>query len=544
MTPATASATETLRILVADKLAEPGLDAMRAAGAQVELKPGLSEDELAAIAGEYDGMVVRSGAQVTAKVLQTPGRLRAIARAGVGVDNIDLDAATRVGVLVMNSAEASTITTAEHAFALLMALARNIGPAYRTMADGGWDRNKFVGAQLAGKTLGIVGFGRIGRTVAERALAFDMKVLAFDPLFNEASALDGRVNFVTRFDELLPNIDFLSFHVPLNDHTRHMLNAEAFATAKPGLRVVNAARGGVIDPDALLAALDAGQCAGAALDVYDVEPLEAESPLRRHPRVLCTPHLGASTAEAQEAVSTHACEQLIEYLRGEGIRGAVNAPGLRLDLTDFQRSFVDLAQRMGRLIAPMCAEGFREVAITLQGERPAAAASTIERVALVELLSSLFAEQVNVVNVRHVAEQRGIAVKLIVEDERRPVPMLRLDLACPSQRRYIVGRVDELGVPRVLEINGYHMDMVPAGPMVLMHNEDRPGMIGLVGTAFGDAGANIADMTITRRGETAIMILKLDVPPKADLLDRLRKEPGILKVAALELPAAAEPNRH
>jgi D-3-phosphoglycerate dehydrogenase len=533
-TAAATPAVATLNVLVADKLAPQGLELLKGAGVHVDVKVGLSEDEIAAIIGQYDGLLVRSGVQVTAKVLANPGKLRAIARAGVGVDNIDLDAATAKGVLVMNSAEASTITTAEHAFALLMALARNIGPAYKTMAGGGWDRNKYVGRQLHGKTLGLVGFGRIGRTVAERGLAFGMKVVAFDPVFNAETALDGQVRLVKTFDELVSIVDFLSFHVPLNDHTRNMLNAERFAKARKGIMVINAARGGVIDIPALIAALDAGQCGGAALDVFEVEPLEADSPLRNHPKVLLTPHLGASTAEAQEAVSNDACAQILEYLSGQGIRGAVNAPGVRLDLDALQLKFVDLAQRMGRLIAPMCEAGIADVTVTCKGSALAAAAPTIERMALVELLSNQLDVPVNVINVRLYGEARGIKVRSIVE-EGTGTPRLTLSITSGSDRRVIAGSVFADGQPRVLEINGYHMDMVPAGPMVFLLNEDRPGMIGLVGNEFGAARANIADMALSRRGNTAMMVLKLDTCPPDGLIAGLRSKPGILKVAAVQL---------
>lgn len=532
-----ATLTSTLNILIGDKLSEAGIELLRGTeGVHVDIKTGLSEDELAAIVGNYDGLIIRSGVKATAKVLASPGRLRVISRAGVGVDNVDLDAATRAGVLVMNSAEASTITTAEHAFTLMMALARNIGPAYKTMTEGGWDRNKFVGRQLDGKTLGLVGLGRIGRTVAERALAFGMKVLAFDPVFNADTACEGRVKLVKSFDELIGKIDFLSFHVPLNDHTRNMLGADQFDRAKPGLMVINAARGGVIDVEALLAALESGKCGGAAIDVYEKEPLEKDSPLRTHPKILLTPHLGASTEEAQEAVSNSACEQALEYLQGKGIRGAVNAAGVRLDLEPQQLRYVDLSQRMARLIAPMVEGTIQEIVVTCQGESLVGAASTIERMALVEVLNSLLDVPINVVNAELLAEQRGIKISTVIEGQPRAIARLAIEITTKDQTRRIAGAIYQDGKPRVLEINGYHMDMVPDGPMVLLLNEDRPGMIGLVGNEFGGAGANISDMALSRRGETAMMLLNLDQAPDVALLNRLRARPGILKILSVQLP--------
>ncbi len=549
-----------LRILVPDKLAQEGLDYI-SSQADVELtsKPGIKEAELATIAGDYDGMIVRSGIKVTAEVMAKPGRLRAIARAGVGVDNIDLDAATAQGILVMNSAEASTISTAEHAFTLLMALARQIGPAYKTMSNGGWDRNKFMGRQLSGKTLGVVGFGRIGRTVAERALAFGMTVVAYDPFINAGVQMDGKVRLYASFEELLPLADVLTFHVPLNEQTQGMLGAATFPKCRKGVLVVNAARGGVVDEAALLAALESGQCGGAALDVFVEEPPAADSPLRKHPNLLVTPHLGASTHEAQQAVSISAAEQLLEYLRGEGVRGAVNAGGLRVDLTPLQTKFVDLAQRMAALISAMITRGIASVTFELSGKELASAAGTIERLGLVGLLKGNLDLPVNPINVRHIAEQRGIKIRSVISEENKTTasgggaelaieikgPAGAVDSQTPAgdETRRIVGHVYEDMRPRITEINHYGMDMVPAGHMVLIQNQDKPGMIGLVGTEFGEAGVNIADMAISRREVggvvTALMVLKVDAQVPDSLSNRIKARPGILKVACVKLPPEA-----
>ena len=536
------------RILAADKLAQEGLDYI-ASQPDCELvnKPGLSEDELAAIAGEHHGMIVRSGVQVTAKVLEKPGDLKVIARAGVGVDNIDLKAATDKGILVMNSAEASTISTAELAFTLMMALCRNIGPAYKTMCDGGWDRSKFTGAQLAGKTLGVVGFGRIGQTFAERALAFGMSVVAYDPFINAKTMFDGQVRMFTDFDEMVPEVDIFTFHVPLNDQTKGMMGKAQFEKARDNVRIVNAARGGVVDEAALLEAVESGKCAGAALDVYTDEPPAEDSPLRNHPKILTSPHLGASTKEAQKAVSVTAAEQLLAYLRGEGISGAVNVRGLRVDLDPAQAAFVDLASRMARVVSPMVTRGIAGVTFELQGKGLAAASGTIERTAMVELLAKHIDDPVNIINVMEVAEKRGIKVRCTSEDDASDRgPQLAITIEGPSgavdsdthpkdEVRRVVGRVFDDLQPRLVEINGYHMDMVPAGAMVLIQNEDRPGMIGMVGSEFGESSVNIADMTISRRDTTALMLLKVDGIPCQEMINRLSARPGILKVATVEL---------
>jgi D-3-phosphoglycerate dehydrogenase len=382
-----------VRILIADKLAPQGAAFLKAqADTEVTVRTGLAGDDLAEALRDHDGMVVRSAVKVTGPVLdhcsRHPGwRLRAIARAGVGVDNIDLDAATRLGVAVMNSASATTITTAEHTFALMIALARNVPWAHATMAGGGWDRSRFVGSQLHGRTLGVVGLGRIGTALAERALAFGMNVRAYDPFINAETALDGRVPLCGSFEELLTDADIVSFHVPKTGESRHMMNADAFARARPGLLVVNASRGGIVDEAALLQALDDGRCAGAALDVYDPEPPPEDSPLRNHPRILTTPHLGASTSEAQEAVAVDACRALVTYLRGDGMIGAVNAGGLSLDLSDRHRAFIDLSTRMIALLeAAVGLKGLKQVRCTARGGSIAGRADTIARYALAELL--------------------------------------------------------------------------------------------------------------------------------------------------------------
>ncbi|WP_428389850.1 phosphoglycerate dehydrogenase [Mucisphaera sp.] len=553
------TATQTFSILAADKLAQEGLDWIASQpDASLTDRAGIREDELATIIGEHDAVIVRSGVKITAEVLKNPGRLKVIARAGVGVDNIDLPAATDKGILVINTAEASTLTTAEHAFALLLATARQIGPAYKTMTEGKWDRSKFKGRQLAGKTLGVVGFGRIGQAVALRGLAFEMDVLAFDPFVNTETALDGKVRVIRDFAELVPKVDMLSFHVPLNTHTRGMLNYEVMKTARPNLLVINAARGGVVDEADLIRALDEGLIGGAGLDVFSEEPPAADDPLRTHPKVLVTPHLGASTVEAQEAVSVDAAQSALAYLRGAGIKGAVNAGGLRVDLTPMQAAYADLADRMASLIGPMVTRGLCTVTVELRGKELAAVGSTIERTALTRLLADRLDSPVNLINVGPLAKERGITAKVVTSDDDAGLgSQLSLVISGPNdavddqthpedQTRRIVGRVYDDLKPRVVEINGYHMDMIPRDTMLLLQNEDRPGMIGLVGSLMGEAGLNIADMTISRRAGsdgkvTALMLLKLDNAPDQATLDALTHRDGILKAAAVKLSSIASP---
>ncbi|MEE9404780.1 MAG: NAD(P)-dependent oxidoreductase, partial [Algisphaera sp.] len=454
------------------------------------------------------------------------------------------------------TAEASTITTAEHAFTLMMALLRNVGPAYKTMSGGGWDRNKYKGRQLHGMTLGVVGLGRIGRTVAERALAFGMTVVGYDPFVSADIQLgEHTVRTFRDFKEMLPHVDVVSFHVPKTPETTGMLNDETFDLCRKGVFVVNAARGGIVDEEAVVKACDDGRCGGAALDVFTSEPPAEDSPLRTNPKILVTPHLGASTEEAQTAVSVDAAKGCLVYLRGEGIVGAVNAGGVRVDLTGLQAAYVDLASRMAKLVSPMVTRGIAKLEIELAGADLAAASGTIERHVLVGLLQRHFDMPLNVINVGPIAEERGLEVRVTrLEHAATASTQLTLTIHGPDgavddatpvadHTRRIVGRVYDDLQPRVVEINSYPMDMVPVGSMVVIQNDDKPGMIGMVGQAFGDAGVNIADMAISRRansgggGSTALMLLKLDVPAPESLLGSVAKQVGVLKIEGVELPA-------
>jgi D-3-phosphoglycerate dehydrogenase len=539
-----------MRILVADKLAEEGLEFLKQTGIDFEVKVGLKEDELAAAVGAFDALIVRSGAKVTAKVLANPGNLKAIARAGVGVDNIDLEAATAKGILVLNTAEASTLSTAEHALALMLSLARKIPAAHASLKSGQLEwkkRSVFQGTQLAGKTLGVVGLGRIGRTVASRALAMDMSVIAFDPFFSAATALDGRVRLVRDFDEFLGQIDVITFHVPGGDQTKHLLNRERlFNKCRPNLLVVNDARGEVVDEFALAEAIKEKKIAGAALDVYQTEPPAKDHPLFGVENVVLTPHLGASTDEAQTAVSVEACKSIVAYLKNGEIRGAVNAGGLKLDLPADERPFAELARRIGALLSALSDGGYRTITLRVSGSRAPKLMPTLLRVAVVELLKPHLADtSVNVINVEHVARSRGIELAQIHEPQP-PAGLVgdiigvRADGQNGESHR-ILGTVYADGLPRILRVDGFAMDMIPEGQMVLIVNHDMPGVIGLVGSSFGDAGVNIADMVISREkhpdgSATAFMVIKTDSDPTAALLNRLKARPNIVRVKSVLLP--------
>ena len=540
------------KILVGDKLADEGLEFLKQSGIDFDVKVGLKEDELAAAVGAYDALIVRSGAKVTAKVLEKPGNLKAIARAGVGVDNIDLEAATAKGILVLNTAEASTLSTAEHALALMMSLARKIPAAHAHLRSGGLDwkkRSTYQGTQLAGKTLGVVGLGRIGRTVASRALAMEMKVIGYDPFFSAATALDGKVDMVRDFDDFLSRLDVITFHVPGGEQTKHLLNRDRlFNKCKPNLLVINDARGEVVDEFALADALKEKKIAGAAIDVYQQEPPPKDHPLFGLENAVLTPHLGASTDEAQTAVSVEACKAIVAYLRNGEIRGAVNAGGVKLDLPPDEAPFLHLASRIGALLAGLSDSGYKTITLRASGPRAQKHMATLLRLATVELLKPHLDTPVNVINVEHLARQRGIELVQIAEPNPPAglvgdIVGIRADSpnAAGGESHRVLGTVYADGLPRVVRIDAFAMDMIPEGQMVLIVNKDQPGVIGTVGMSFGDANVNIADMVISRSFDKegnahALMLIKTDSAAPDALLNRLRARPGILRAKSLVLP--------
>jgi D-3-phosphoglycerate dehydrogenase len=530
-----------IRVLVADKLAQAGLDRLAGtAGVEFDVKPGMKEDELIGTVPDYDGMLIRSGVKITAKVLENPGKLRAIARAGVGVDNVDLPAATRSGVLVMNTPDANTISTAEHTMALLLAISRHVPAADAHVKSKQWKRAAFMGSQLSGKTLGLIGFGRVGKAVATRALSFGMKVIAYDPFFSAKSAIDGKVTMVQSVDELVEESDYLSAHCKMTDETRGMIGTAQYAKAKPGLRVVNCARGGIFDEAALAQALADGKVAAAGVDVYSSEPPAEDNPLLTAPNTVLTPHLGASTDEAQVAVSLDAVDALLDYLARDEIRFAVNVAGLPGQLTARDRAYLDLARRMGAILAPLCTGGIERVSLTSHGEAIEGLVGTMARQTLIELLSPHFSARLNMINVDEFAKQRGITVEHAGSSTSDTfTDNVVATVESRGGTHTIEGTVFVDGYPRILAIDNYRMDMIPEGPMVIVNNHDEPGVIGLVGTTFAQHKVNIADMTLARQQDTALILLKIDEAAPPEAIDALAaKSPPIKLVRTVMLPPA------
>jgi D-3-phosphoglycerate dehydrogenase / 2-oxoglutarate reductase len=528
-----------IKILVADPLAEEGMNKIKqASGIQADVKTGLNEDQLAETVGEYDGMIIRSGVKITAKVMANPGKLRVIARAGVGVDNVDLVAATKAGILVMNTPDANTLSTAEQTMALMLALSRHTPKGDAHVREKKWERKKFTGTQLSGKTLGIIGLGRVGSAVARRALAFDMKVIAYDPFFSGETALDGQVALCKNRDDVFAQADYLTLHTKLSEDTKAMINKQNIAKMKKGVRIVNSSRGTVINDADLAEALASGHVAGAAIDVYTTEPPAPDNPLLTAPNTVLAPHLGASTEEAQLAVTLDAVEILINYLTKGEIRWACNVAGLPSQFSARDKAYLDLAQRMGAILSHVGSGVIETVSVTTHGESLEPLLGTIQKQILVDLLGPVFTTRLNLINVDSFVKERGIKLEQTADLTTSAITDSVTATVKTRDGEYeVVGEIFLDGRPRIMGINGYQMNLEPEGPMVMIFNHDEPGVIGLVGTIFGTHRVNIADMMLSRKDKTALMVLKLDAAiPKAALAELESHKPPIQRVLPVTLP--------
>ncbi len=527
--------TATQRILIADPIASDGVERLRAAG-EVDIATGLSADELIARIGDYDALVVRSETQVTAAVLRAAKRLRVVGRAGVGVDNIDLDAATECGVLVLNAPTGNTIAAAEHAIALMLALARNVAPADQSLHAGRWERKNFVGTELREKTLGVIGLGKIGFEVAHVASAgLGMHVLAYDPLATtERAEQVGAV--LCDVDRIVRESDVITVHVPLTDHTRGMIGARELALMKPTARVINVARGGIIDEQALADAVRDGVIAGAAVDVFTTEPVPADHPLVTTPGILVTPHLGASTAEAQINVASDVAEQIVEFLHGGAPRYAVNAPALRPDELAQLRPYLTLAFKLGSLAAQLCGKGLHRVVCSFAGELADVDTAMVSAEVLRGLLMHFTDMRVNVVNAKTVAKSMGVDV-----DEHRTTRdvdhanALVVEVIGEDRLR-LVGTQFE-GVAHITRIDDFRVDMQPEGTFLVVTHDDRPGVIATVASLLAKNDINIAGIELGRdrpRGR-AVMLMQVDDPVRQELLDEIATTAHLHSLRAVAL---------
>jgi D-3-phosphoglycerate dehydrogenase len=523
------------RVLVADGLGEAGLRRLRES-CVVEVCGGLSEEELRDRLPGVDALVVRSRTRVTRRVLEEARGLRVVARAGVGVDNIDVEAATRAGILVINTPDSSVRATAEHTLAMLLACCRNIPQANQSLLRGEWKREAFLGAEVYGKTLGVVGLGRIGSEVARLARAFGMRVVAYDPYVSTERVARLGVEAVS-FERLLEESDFVTLHVPLTSHTRGMLGREQIRRMKPGARLVNCARGGLVDEEALLEALEEGHLAGAALDVFAEEPPK-DLRLVEHPRVVATPHLGASTQEAQEAIGADVAEQVLQALAGRLPRGAVNVAAFRSDSWDRLSPHLELARVLGALVRQLTPGPISAVEVRLEGELSQMEAAPLVASVLVGLLSGVTDQVVNLVNAQVVAAERGIRVVESRQETSEDFASLMLVSAqTPAGAFRLGGTLFGRSQPRIVRIGEYRIDLDPAPYMLFAWNTDRPGMIGRVGTILGRHGVNIAGMHLGREspGGVAVMVLTLDDPVPEDALAEIRGVDGIYDVRVAQL---------
>ncbi len=530
-----------MNVLICDPISPKGIEYFKQqSGLKVTvLDKRLPEAELLPLVAEVDAMVVRSETKITRAVIDAAPRLKVVGRAGVGVDNVDVDAATQRGIVVMNTPSGNTISTAELTFSMLMALARKIPQAHASMKAGEWNRKAFSGSELNGKTLGILGMGRIGSEVARRAIVFGMTVVAYDPYLSHARAKALQVELVESLDEIYPRCDFLTVHMPMTDETKGMVNAAAFAKMKKGVRVLNCARGGIVNETDLLAALQSGHVGGAALDVYEVEPLPKDSPLRAHPNVIMTPHLGASTDEAQENVGIEVAEAITDFLLNGAVRNAVNMPSLDAKTYEIVKPFLTLGEKLGKLLAQVAPKRNDRLVITYGGKATELPTDPITRYVLKGFLEMVGGKDVNQVNVRSLAASLGLLIQEIKSNEETDYNEW-LHVAVYSGEQRIAAGGTILGKrpqPRIVRLFGQPVEIVPSGVLFLMNNKDRPGIVGYIGTLMGRHHVNIASMSLSRdaAGGQALTVLNLDSVPPPALLEEISKDPDISNVKIVKL---------
>jgi D-3-phosphoglycerate dehydrogenase / 2-oxoglutarate reductase len=524
------------RVLVTEELAARGLDAMRAAGLEVDQRLGLTPDELRGTVGDAAALVIRSATRVDDALLAAAPELVVVGRAGIGLDNVDVDAATQRGVMVVNAPQSNVLSAAEHTLALLLAQARNVPQADADLRRGEWNRSRWEGVELHAKTLGIVGLGRVGVLVAQRAHAFGMQLLAYDPFVSSDRARQLGVTLVPALDELVRQADFLTIHLPKTPDTLGLVDADLLTHAKPTLRIVNTARGGIIDEAALADALREGRVAGAAIDVWATEPT-TESPLFALPNVVVTPHLGASTAEAQDKAGQTIAEQVVLALRGEFVPYAVNLAATEANAT--VQPFLPLAERLGRLFTALAGGVVDSLEISYEGEIADYDCRVLTLAVLKGVLQRVVDEPVSFVNAPQLAQSRGVKVRETTSSSALDyVNLITLRGERQQGPVHVAGTLfGKRAVPRIVGIDGHSVDVPPSQHMLVVRNTDEPGMIGTVGSILGTAGVNIADMDVgtNAEGAPALMAISTDEPVPRDVVDRLRAEPGILDARALEL---------
>jgi len=526
------------KVLVADSISKRGIDELsRDGNLEVVAKTGLKPAELMELAAQVAAIIVRSETKITSEIIEAGKSLRVIGRAGVGVDNIDVEAATKRGVVVLNAPGGNTVSTAEHAFSLLLCVARKIPQADASVRSGSWSRSNFQGVELYDKTLGVIGMGRIGSELSRRAIAFGMRVMAYDPYLSAARARSLQVQLVDELDDLLAAADFISVHTPLTPETRHLLDTTRLQKTKKGVRIINCARGGLIDEAALTAALESGQVAVAALDVFENEPLPADSPLRKQSNLVLTPHLGASTAEAQESVGIEIAQSVRAALLEGTIRNAVNMPNLDAKTLAVVGPHLLFGEKLGKFLSQIAPRRVETLNINYSGKVNEVDTTTITRAVLKGFLQLAGGNEINEVNAPAFAQSLGLKVtETRLSAAGDYTDMLELSAAAEG-KTVSVGGAFFGATPRIVSINSRPVEARPRGVVLILENSDRPGMVGRIGSLLGDHGVNIATMSLSRNkeGGTALTVLNLDTPPGEDVLAAIRASGDILSAQVIQL---------
>ncbi|MDA8161587.1 MAG: phosphoglycerate dehydrogenase [Desulfobacteraceae bacterium] len=526
-----------MKVLISDLIAKECVDILKSAGIEVDERPGLAPDELLKAVEDADGLVIRSNTKVTADVVRAAKRLKVVGRAGSGLDNVDIPACNKRGIIVMNTPGGNTNSAAEHTVAMMFALSRHIPQATASMKAGKWEKKRFMGQELAGKTLGIIGIGRIGSILAQLAQGLKMKVVAFDPHVIPGMAEKLGVE-IMEMDDLLRVSDYITVHTPLTKETKGLLNKELFNKMKPSAYVINCARGGIINEEDLYKALTTGKIAGAGLDVFENEPTTKEHPLLSLDNFICTPHLGASTKEAQENVAVAVARQIADFLTKGEVRNAVNVPSVSGEVLAQLGPFLTLAEKIGAFHAQLADGPVEEVSILYQGDMADLDTKPVTISALKGLLAPVLKEEVNFVNAPIIAKERGITVT----ESRSETPedftnllTIRLKTACGANE--IAGTIFGKKEPRIVKINDFRLEAAPEGHMLLIYNEDRPGVIGRIGSCLGESGVNISRMQVgqDQSHRRNVILLTTDEQVSEDAMSKLRRQDGVAKAMALEL---------
>jgi len=525
------------KVLAMDNVSEKGLEPLRKEpDIEVVIGKKMTEDELVEIIGDYDAMIVRSATKVTPRVLENAPKLKVVGRAGVGVDNIDLNAATQHGVLVVNAPDGNTIAATEHTIAMMLALARNIPQAVAKMKNGVWDKKAFLGVELRGKVLGVIGLGRIGSAVARRAQALEMDIVAYDPYITSEKAESLGIKLVT-MDELLPVADFITMHMPKTKETYHMLDEQAFAKMKDGVRVINCARGGIVDEEALYKYMQSGKVAGAALDVFEKEP-NTESPLLALDNFIATPHLGASTAEAQLNVAIDVAEEIVEALQGKVVRNTVNIPSVKPEVMVKIKPYLKLAEKLGKFQAQLVEGRATKLEVTYNGDLAGEEVKPITTALIKGFLDPILQETVNFINAPLLAKNRGINVIQTVNGRAGGyASLITVKVVSDKGEHTLSGTLFQDNDPRIVMVDGYRVDAIPEGYMLYVPHIDKPMIIGPVGMMFGKHNINIASMQVGRKevGGKAVMMLSVDAPVPEDTMKEIAGIDGVLDVKFVSL---------